>query len=246
MRKTSQQLPIPCTSSNPVRYTRIGLNMKDSRDSIPFLRRIRLGLLMFLSLWLLTAMLMPAQTAQSPPPVAQAPIDLQPIRSATDSLQQTIASVNIGRWKTSNDVKSISLDDLNSISNDLNSVLPGLLQAAKASPSSFKPVFEVYRNVNALYDVVLRVSQVALLTGASTDAASLQNSLNELARARNDLSNSLATASEQRDTELTQLRAKVQALATPSAPPKKIVVNDGPNGSSTSKKSKSSKTTSQQ
>jgi hypothetical protein len=201
---------------------------------------------MFLSFWLLTAMLMPAQTAQSPPPVTQAPIDLQPIRSATDALRQTISSVNIGRWRASNDVKSISQDDLSSISNDLNSVLPGLLQTAQASPSSFKPFFEVYRNVNALYDVVLRVSQAALLTGASTDATSLQNVLNDLARARNDLSNSLAMASEQRDMELTQLRARVQASATSATPPKKVIVNDGPSGSSTSKKSKSSKTTNQQ
>jgi hypothetical protein len=235
------------TSSNPVKYTRIGLFMRDSKDSSSFSRRITLGLLMFLSLWLLTAVLMPAQTAQSPPTSGTTTtFDLQPIRSATDSLRQAVSSVNTSRWKTSNEVKSVSQNDLNSIFNDLNSVLPGLLQTAQASPSSFKPAFEVYRNVNALYDVVLRVSQAASLTGAATDAAYLQNALNELSRARNSLSNALAAASEQRDTELVQLRAKVQAQDTQAAPPKKIIVDDGPNGSSASKKSKSSKTPNQQ
>jgi hypothetical protein len=210
--------------------------MRDSGSS-SFYRRLTLGFLMFLSLWLLTAVLMPAQTAQSPPGTAPArtAIDTQPVQFAADSLRQTVLTVNVDHWKAPKEVKSVAQDDISSIINDLTAVLPGLLRTAQASPASFKPAFEVYRNVNALYDVVLRVSQAAAFTGASDDAASLQAVLGNLAKARNNLSNSLAAASEQRDVELAQLRMKVQPQSGTngqSTGPKRVVVDDGPQKSS--------------
>jgi hypothetical protein len=209
--------------------------MRNCCGSSSIYRRITLGFLMFLSLWLLTAVLMPAQTAPAP---QQGPgTNLQPIYSAAETLRQAVFGVQLNRWKAPGEVKDVAQDDLASIVNDLNQVLPGLLQAAQAQPTAFKPSFEVYRNLNALYDVVLRVSQAASLTGAP-DAKNLQNALNQLAKARKDFSESLTIASDQRDAEVVQLRAKLQA-AIINAAPKKVVVNDGPGSSA--KKSKTPK-----
>lgn len=219
--------------------------MRDSSESRSFYRRLTLGFLMFLSLWLLTAVLLPAQTAQSPPNAAPAKttLDTRPIQNAAESLRQVILSTNVDHWKAPKEIKSVSQDDISSILNDLTSVLPGLLRTAQASPASFKPAFEVYRNVNALYDVVLRVSQAAAFTGASEDAANLQAGLSNLSKARNDLSNSLAAVGDQRDLELAQLRSQLKPMngaSGQSAAPKTVVVDDGPQKSS--KRSKTSKT----
>jgi hypothetical protein len=221
--------------------------MRESGSS-SFYRRITLGFLMFLSLWLLTAVLLPAQTAPNAPTAPASVIDSQQIRPALGVLQTAVQTVNVGKWKAPDQVKSVAQDDLNSIVNDLNSILPGLLQTAQASPSAFQPAFEVYRNVNALYDVVLRVSQVAGLAASASDASYLQNALNELGKARKSLSDSLATASTQRDAELVQLRTKLQAVAASAASQpsstKKVVVNDGPNGASSKKRSSKSSSSS--
>lgn len=220
--------------------------MRDGSESRSLSRRLTLGFLMFLSLWLLTAVLMPAQTSQSPPGAtpAKTTIDTQPVQISAATLRQMVLSVNVDKWKAPKEVKSVAQDDISSILNDLTSILPGLLQTAQTSPGSFKPAFEVYRNVNAVYDVVLRVSQAAVFTGATEDATKLQSALADLSRTRNGLSNALATASDQRDTELAQLRTRVQPQATgnngQTSGPKRVVVDDGPQKSS-SRKNKSSK-----
>jgi len=88
-------------------------------------------------------------------------------------------------------------------------------------------VFAVYRNVDALYDVLLRVSETAQLAGASADGRALEEQRSALESSRTQLGAALLQSAQAQDAEVTQLRstASTAAAAKPAA---KTVVDDGP------------------
>jgi hypothetical protein len=181
------------------------------------------------SAFALASVLTLAQNA--PAPQTNAPPPTESLRPVLVQISQTLANVNVSRWKAPGDVKNSTQQDMDSISRDLNTTLPPLLDQASASPGSVAATFAVYRNIDALYDVLLRVSQTAMLSGAQNDAVGLEGALQGLQSARKDLGNTLMDLTTAHDQELIRLRtaaaAAAQAPAKP-ATPAKVVVEDGP------------------
>ena len=162
---------------------------------------------------------------QAPPPPTEA------LRPVLVQVGQSVANVNVNRWKAPGDVKSSTTGDMESIQRDLNTTLPPLLDAAAGSPGSTAASFAVYRNIDALYDVLLRVSQTAVMAGAQNDAVGLQSALDNLQSARKDLGSSIMDLANSHDQELARLRTAAAAaarVATPPPPPAKNVIDDGP------------------
>ena len=180
--------------------------------------------------------------AQTPPP-ADAPPPTEALRPPLSQVSQTLSGVNVQRWKAPSEVKNSAQQDMDSILRDLNYTLPPLLDKAAASPGSIAATFEVYRNIDALYDVLLRVAETATLSGSENDAVNLQNVLQNLQGARRDLGTSLMNLANSHDQELVKLRA---AVATPPPPvkpvtPAKTVIDDGPPASSGTRHKKPAK-----
>lgn len=102
--------------------------------------------------------------AQQPTPAA-APQPTIPsssiVQPAMTEVERSISALNISRWKAPGQVKSAAQQDTGSIQRDLSDTLPGLLSKADAAPTTVPPAFVVYRNIDALYDVLLRVSETA-------------------------------------------------------------------------------------
>ena len=162
----------------------------------------------------------PAQDA--PPPSAG-------IRQALSNVQSTTANLNISRWKTSRGVRTATQGDVDSIQRDVSQTLPGLLAAADAAPGSVPPSFALYRNVDALYDVLLRVSEVADFSASEDEAGAIASSLQELERARARLGDAISLVSQQRETQVREFEAAIRAAkAERAAPKREIVVEDGP------------------
>jgi hypothetical protein len=109
---------------------------------------------------------------------------------------------------------------------DVTGTLPGLINAALADPAKVSPAFSVYRNVDALYDVLLRVSETAQLAGASRDAALLEDQRATLEDSRTKLGAALLQSAQAQDAEVVHLRATA-APAAPPPPPSRTVVDDG-------------------
>ncbi len=176
--------------------------------------------------------------AQSSAPAAPKPSDL--LHPALSQISQTVVSLNISRWKAPGEVRGATQQNVDSIQRDLNGTLPGLLSTADATPESVSAVFPVYRNIDALYDVLLRVSQTAMLAAPQNEADSVTNALSKLESARNDLGNAILNSSKNNEAEVVNLRASIQKAATvqSTAPPKTTVVNDGPATSSSTTKRK--------
>lgn len=151
------------------------------------------------------------------------------LQPAITEVQSATAELNISKWKISGTVRRATQEDVNSIQRDLGGTLPGLLAQADAAPGSVPPSFAVYRNLNALYDVLLRVSQIADLAAPSDEAVAVASSLKRLEAARRALGDSILNTSQRHEAQLVALTAAVEDAKT-AAPErrKETVVEDGP------------------
>jgi hypothetical protein len=182
--------------------------------------------------------------AQQPTPAA-APQPTIPsssiVQPAMTEVERSISALNISRWKAPGQVKSAAQQDTGSIQRDLSDTLPGLLSKADAAPTTVPPAFVVYRNIDALYDVLLRVSETASLAAPQGESDALFSSLNKLEAARSQLGDAILNASQQREDQIVKLEASVRAAAAAQAQapqPKTTVVDDGTAPPSPAKKKK--------
>ncbi len=184
------------------------------------------------------------QTPMAAPSVAQA--RQQATAQLNDSLQQTnvaidrltraLDSIKVSRWKAPGDVRDTAQSDVQSMQRDLTNTLPGLVSAAQANTAKVGAAFSVYRNVDALYDVLLRVSETAQLAG-TTDARTLEDQRASLETSRTQLGTALLAAAQSQDNEVAQLQ-RMAASGTPAAAPAaKTVVDDGPPAKSRTRRS---------
>jgi hypothetical protein len=195
-----------------------------------------------------------AASAQAPPPpaaAAQAPaaaavpaptaFSMNNLRPALNNVQNAITNLNVAHWKAPNDIRVTTQQDINSMQRDLNTTLPALMAQADAAaangPAALSPAFAVFRNLDALYDVMLRVTETAGLAGSGSDATSLEQARAGLEDGRASLGTWLLQAIGAQDAKLahTQVTAAPQPAAPPAAPTK-IVVNDGPDTTKPHKK----------
>jgi hypothetical protein len=168
----------------------------------------------------------PAPNVQPAAPVPSA--ILQPTLS---NVQSTTSALNISRWKAPGSVREASQQNIDSIQRDLGNTLPTLLAQADSAPDSVPPSFAVYRNLDALYDVLLRVSETANLAAPEEEADSLAASLQKLETARAALGDAILHASQRHEAQIVALQTEIKTVrATPPPQKREIIVDDGPAG----------------
>ena len=173
---------------------------------------------------------------QTTPPDTRSPSQLsaalpsKTVESALWNVQSTTAALDISRWKAPGEVRAAAQDDVDSIQRDLGNTLPGLLARADASPGSVSPSFALYRNVDALYDVLLRVSQTADIAAPSDEASSVASALQKLEEARSHLGDAILGDSRRQESQIVALESEVKNSAAPTAPPQETetIIDDGP------------------
>ena len=185
------------------------------------------------------AAFVPAADAQSatPAPTVAAPSSI--LQPALSEVQSVTANLNIARWKAPGSVRQAAQQDVDSIQNDLGRTLPNLLASADAAPASIPPSFAVYRNVDALYDVLLRVSGTAELAAPDNEASSVVGALQRLQSARTQLGETILGMSQRQEAQIVALVAEVRAAkARPAAQSHDNVIDDGPAKTTTGKTKK--------
>jgi len=153
------------------------------------------------------------------------------VQPALSNVQHSISGLNISRWKAPGEVRGAAQQNAASIQRDLTDTLPGLLTQADAAPGTVSPSFAVYRNIDALYDVLLRVYQTASLAAPQGEADSLRSALQQLEAARRQLGDTILNDSKEHEAQLVQLEAALKAAKEThqeAAPAKTTVVDDGP------------------
>lgn len=164
-----------------------------------------------------------AQTPAAPPPAtATAPTHTQTpsaiLHPALDTLQQTLDALRLDKWKASSAVRDEADANITSIRHDLETTLPTLLAAADAAPDSIVRVLPAYRNIEALYDVLLRVTAASRLSAPSQQSAALEQATSSLDAARRALGDGLQMTALTQEKLIAGLKAALRAPPPPPAP----------------------------
>lgn len=176
--------------------------------------------LFIVALCLLCSTLAAQTTAPSPSAAPQpAKTASAAVQPALDSLQQILDVLRPEKWKASGTVREEMAANINSIRRDLATTLPPLLTNADSAPDSVAHVLPAYRNIEALYDVLLRVTETSKLSAPSQQAITLQQTLASLENARRALGEQLQSAAVARDQQVHDLQVAARMAAQRASAP---------------------------
>lgn len=166
-----------------------------------------------------------AQDAGGP---AAAPTASSLLTPALSQLRQSLSGVRLDKWKAPGPVREETNDNMSSITRDLDGTLPGLLTTADAAPGVISKNLPVFRNVDALYDVLLRVVETADLSAPERDSDTLHQALTALDNARRAMGDAMEAAAVNQEQQVITLRGqlKAQMAAAAAHPVASTVVTD--------------------
>lgn len=176
----------------------------------------------------------PAQPPDTAAPVpysslSQVNLLLSQLEQTSQSTQRDLSALRIEKWKTDSNTKKGSQADASSIQRNLQTALPEIITELRNSPDSLPSTFKLHRNLDALYDVFVSLTESTGAFGSHDDYQALQNDLNSLEIARRMFADRVETLAASKEADLARLRAELQtARATEkvTATPKKTVVDD--------------------
>lgn len=153
---------------------------------------------------------------------------LSQLEAASKNTQGDLTKLRIERWKTDGATKKQVLANVDSVQRNLQGALPEIIAQLRNTPESVPATFKLYRNLDALYDVLGSVVEAAGAFGSKDDLQSLSNDLNSFEGTRRQLGERIDNLSTAKEAEITRLRTdlKTAQAQIPAAPPKKIVVDD--------------------
>jgi hypothetical protein len=169
-----------------------------------------------------------APSTGSRPGVSVSP-DLDRLQAAASQVSVEIRHLRIDKWKADADTKRQAQANADSLQRNLTAALPGLIDAARSTPQDLSAEFKLYRNLNALYDVFVSLTEATGAFGPRSDYEALGQQLETIDSVRRNLGNAVEQIASSTQSELDQLRSQVRAYqqaATTAAPPKKVVVDD--------------------
>lgn len=218
------------------------------------------NLLLFSAFFLFTSMVVLAQSGPSPmaaptngqgsSPVSYASLTqlngmLTQLEDTSKKTQSDLQKLRIEKWKTDGSYKKQALGHVESIQRNLEGALPEIIGQLRSTPESLPATFKLYRNLDALYDVLGSVTEGAGAFGSKDDLQSLSTDLSTFENTRKELADRLVNLSTAKEAEINRLRTdltKAQAMI-PAEPPKKTIVDDteAPKKPATKKKSSAKK-----
>jgi hypothetical protein len=190
----------------------------------------------FFLLPLLLATASAQSTSPSQPP-ASAPVSyssasqlnqlLTQLEQVSQTTQVDLAGTRIDHWKTDANTKRQTQANVESLQRNLKAALPAIISEMRNSPENLAASFKLYRNLDALYDVLSSVVEAAGAFGSKDEFQALDNDFNTIETARRSLAERMQGLAESKEGELTQLRVQVRnAQPVVAAPPKKVIVDD--------------------
>ena len=143
------------------------------------------------------------------------------LQPALDTLEQAIGVLKVEKWKGGS-VRAEAGTNVSSIMRDLQSTLPPMLKEADAAPGTMSKVLPVSRNIDALYDVVLRVVDSASVSAPGEQLAPMQDAMTGLSKARHALDDRILDMAAAREKQIGDLQVALKnqpAPVCPVAPP---------------------------
>jgi hypothetical protein len=135
------------------------------------------------------------------------------------SLQQALAIARPEKWKAPSAITAESTTDIGSLQRDLEQTLPPLVVTSDANPNSVAQLLPTYRNVEALYDVLVRVTQTSVMAAPAQQSTAFQQATISLQQARRDFGDLLASDAQSQDRRIHEVQARLTALQSAPPPP---------------------------
>ena len=165
----------------------------------------------------------PAQpTASSAAPVGPSPAShsvSEALQPSLDTVHQTLQSLRLDKWKKGT-VRDEAGANIDSILRDLRVNMPPLLEAADAAPGTVSKLLPVSGHVDALYDVLLRITEASRVAGPTTRPhnSSRPCSVSAMRASRSTIASRGSAGALEK--QVIDLRATIerQAAARPAAP----------------------------
>jgi len=153
---------------------------------------------------------------------------LAQLDTTSKNTQADLVKLRIERWKTDNSSKKQTLGQVDSIQRNLQGALPAIMAQLKSAPEDLPATFKLYRNLDALYDVLGSVVESAGAFGSKNEYQTLSNDLTGFEDTRKQMAQRIENLSSAKEAEIVRLRTdlKTAQAAVPSTPPKKTVVDD--------------------
>jgi len=183
----------------------------------------------------LTAMAQSPQSAnqqnvpqQSPAPGGDPTQIVTHLEQETQAINQDLGKLRIDKWKTDSGAKRQAESNALSIQRNLNDALPGIIQPVRANPQNLAGNFKLYRNVTALYDVLVSLTESAGAFGGKSEYETMARHVAAVEDIRRSYADTLEAMAAQHDAQLAAARAAAAAAVQNAAapPPKQIVVDD--------------------
>jgi hypothetical protein len=153
--------------------------------------------------------------------------DLDRLQAAAWRATLDLGRLRIDKWKADAESKRQAQANADSVQRNLASALPGLIDAVRSAPQDLSADFKLYRNLNALYDVFISLTESAGAFGPKSDYEALTQQLETIDSVRRSLGDAVEHLTSSTQSELTQLRAQVRTYQqAAAASPKKVVVDD--------------------
>ena len=171
--------------------------------------------------------------------------ELDRLQSASSATDAAISRLRIEKWKADGDSKRQAESNADSIQRNVKFALPGMISSVRSAPQDLAAEFKLYRNLNALFDVMSSLTESAGAFGPRSDYAALAQQLEVFDSVRRNLGDSLEQLTAATQSQVDQLRTQVRTLQAQAnaAPPKKTVVDDDdkPSKAASTSKKKSKK-----
>jgi hypothetical protein len=153
---------------------------------------------------------------------------LAQLEATSKSAQDDLTKLRIERWKTDGSSKKQALGNVESIQRNLQTALPEMIKQLRSAPEDLPATFKLYRNLDALYDVLGSVVEAAGAFGPKDDFQALSNDLTSFEGTRKQIAERLENLATSKEQEIVRLRTdlKTAQAAIPAEPPKKTVVDD--------------------
>jgi hypothetical protein len=153
---------------------------------------------------------------------------LAQLEATSKTTQEDLTKLRVERWKTDNSSKKQALGNVDSIQRNLQNALPEIIGQVRNAPEDMTTTFKLYRNLDALYDVLGSVVESAGAFGSKDDFQALANDLTSFEGTRKQIAGRLENLATSKEQEIVRLRTdlKTAQAAIPATPPKKTVVDD--------------------
>jgi hypothetical protein len=192
------------------------------------MKTVLISIVLLITVVAVLAQNVPAPAQPAPALDVQLSNLLTQLERASLDASGALGRLRVDKWKTSSDQKQQAQSNIQSLQRNLSYAIPELTSKIRQAPQDLNANFKLYRNLNALHDVLLNVAESAGAFGPRDQYDGLEQPATSLDQVRHDLGDRLDQLTATNQAELNRLHAQVQAIrqAEVANPPKKVVIDD--------------------